>query len=349
MASTTFSEISQLLLTNYGPVVAQAFTQHGVKDGVVDPNSLFGLFQKYGRVRIGSGDGSDRYAKEWGVHYTSPSAASFGANDSYPTSTSESYNTAALEWKRVGISMEFDNLVRVAALATRGNIHPLTREFRAKLNAMVAAIETQLVSDGTGNSSKDITGALAFLSATNTYAGIDQTAASYWQAQLVNAAAASLAESHLQSVTRTLFNQGSIGPKTVMVMSATQWAKFVALYQAQIRIAAGGLGGSAVEPRYNNGIIDMPIHVVPSLSGSGLTDEIWILNMDDLELVFLDHTPQDEAPIAPDQRMAHSGVPFGVEQVYLNRDAKALMLKAYVQLSCTNPRNQGRIYGLATS
>lgn len=349
MASTSFAEISQLLLSNYGPVVAQAFTQYGVKDAVVDPNSFFGLLQKYGRVRVGSGDGSDRYAKEWGVHYATPSAASFGANDAYPSATSESYNTASLEWKRVGISMEFDNLVRVAGLASRGNIHPLTREFRGKLNALVAAIESQLVSDGTGNSSKDVTGALAFLAATNTYAGIDQTAASYWQAQLVNAFSASLAESMLQSATRALFNNGSIGPKSVMVMSSTQWAKFVALYQAQIRIAAGGLGGSAVEPRYNAGIVDLPIHIVPSLSGSGLTDEVWILNLDDIELVFLDHTPQDETPITADQRQSHSGVPFGVEQVYLARDAKALFLKAYLQLVCTNPRNSARIYALATS
>lgn len=346
--ATTFSEISQLLLTNYGPVVKQAFTQYGVKDGVVDPHSFFGLLQKYGRVRVGSGDGSDRYAKEWGVHYTTPSAASFGANDAYPSATSESYNTASLEWKRVGISMEFDNLVRVAGLASRGNIHPLSREFRGKLNALVAAIETQLISDGTGNSSKDITGAKAFLSASNTYAGIDQTAASYWQAQLVNASSATLTETHLQSVTQALFNNGGIGPNTVIVMSSTQWAKFVALYQAQIRTVPGGLGGSAVEPRFNTGIVDLPVHVIPSMSQSGFSDEIWILNMDDIELVFLDHTPQDESPVTEDKKVSHSGVPFAVEQVYLNRDAKALFLKAYCQLSCLNPRNQGMIYTLAT-
>lgn len=348
MASTSFSSVSQLLATNYGPVVAQSFTQFGVKDGLVAPNSFFGLLQKYGRVRIGSGDGSDRYAREWAVHYTTPSATSFGANDNYPAATSESYNTASLEWKRVGIPMEFDNLLRLTSLATRGNIHPLTREFRAKMNALISAIETQLVSDGTGNGSKDVTGALAFLSTTNTYATIDQNAASYWQARLVNAAAAALAESHLQSLTQTLFNNDGIGPNSVMVMSSTQWAKFVALYQAQIRIVPGGLGGSAVEPRYNNGIVDLPIYVIPSMSASGLTDEIWVLNMDDLELCFLDHTPQDESTVKPDQAVSKSGVPFGVEQVFLNRDAKALMLKAYPQLSCLNPRNQGRLYGLAT-
>lgn len=348
MSSTTFTEVANLIHTNYGPVVAQAFTQFGPENHVVAPNSFFGLLQRYNRVMIGSGDGSDRYAKEWAVHYATASAASFGANDAFPAASSESYNTASLEWKRVGISMEFDNLVRVAKVAARGDVRPLSREFNAKLKALVSAIETQLVSDGTGNSSKDITGALAFLSATNTYAGIDQNAASYWAAQVTNLSSATLAESHLNALTKTLWDNGSIGPNSAIVMSSTQWPKFTSLYSAQIRSTPGGLGSSAVEPRFSNGIVDLPIHVIPSMSVAGLTDEIWILNFDDLELHFLDHTPADELPVTPDDAISHVGVPFAVEQVYLNRDAKAIFLKAYPQLSCINPRNQGRLYGAAT-
>ena len=349
MAVTNFSDLSNILLSNYGPLIAQAFTEYGPGNQLMPVNSIMGRLAANGRIQIGSGDGSDRYAKEWGVHTTAFSAASYGANDAYPASVAPTFAQAQLEWKRLGIAMEFDNLVRLAgSAATRGNTNALSFEFQAKLKALIHALESQLATDGTGNSSKDVTGFLAFLSDSNTYATINQATASYWQAQLVNASAASLAKTNLQSIAKTLHDNGSIGPSTEIWMSATQWHKYTALYSSELRYAPGSVGGDAMAPRYSDGLVDLPIYVLPSMSAAGVVDEVWFVDLSSITLHLLDHSPADTVPVEADDEVTHEGVPVGVEAVDTGKDSKAIFVKCYPQLSCTNPRNNGRIYGLAT-
>ncbi|RMD62634.1 hypothetical protein D6833_06630, partial [Candidatus Parcubacteria bacterium] len=231
MAVTDFSSLANILLQQYGAVIRDALTQYGPGNQLLAARSIMGRLAAKGRTRVGSGNTSDRYAHEWAVHHATASAQSFGASDPYPAATQESYAVASLSWKRIGVSLEFDNLTRLAGRgAQRGGAHALSGELLAKLKALIHAIETQAASDGTGNSGKDLTGIKAFLSTSNTYAGIDQTTASYWRAKVVDAASASLAKSHLQSLVRQLFDAGAIGPNSEMWMSSTQWYKFSSLY-----------------------------------------------------------------------------------------------------------------------
>jgi len=349
MATTSFSDLSNIILTNYGELIAKAFTEYGPGNQMMPQNSIIGRLAANGRVQVGSGDGSDRYAKEWGIHTTAFSAASYGANDAYPASTAPAFAQAQLEWKRLGISMEFDNLVRLAQRGmTRGNTNAIGFEFQAKLRAMLHAIETQLITDGTGNSSKDITGFLAFLDNANTYAGINQATATYWQAQLEDAGSSALAKSNLQTLVKTLHDNGSIGPQTEIWMSATQWHKYTALYSAEIRYAPGGVGGDAMAPRYSDGLADLPIFVLPSLSTSGVDDEIWVVNLADITLHLLDHSPDDNVAVDGDTEVNYEGVPIGIEEVATGKDSKSIFIKCYPQLSCCAPRNQGKIYDLTT-
>ena len=131
-------------------------------------------------------------------------------------------------------------------------------------------------------------------------------------------------------------------------MSATQWYKYTALYSGDIRYAPGDTPGDALVPRYNDGLVDLPIYVIPSMSAAGINDEIWFVNPDCLTLHMLDHSPADSTPVEPDAEVNHEGVPVGIEQVSTGKDSKAIVLKTYSQLSCTNPRENGIIYGLAT-
>ena len=348
MATTTFTDLSAILLDKYGAVIAKAFTEYGPGNQLIPENSIMGRLAANGRVVIGSNDISDRYAKEWGVHTTAFTASSYGGSDSYPSSVAPSFATASLPWKRYGISMEFDNLVRVARAAARGNVNALNFEFQAKLKALISQIEKDLSGDGTANSSKVITGVKAFMSTSNTYAGINQSTSSYWQARIDDASAASLASSNLETIAKLLYDNNGIGPNSEIWMSSTQWPKFTALYSSNIRYTPGGMGGTSVEPRYVDGLVDLPIYIIPSLSQSATTDEIWFCNLDDLSLHFLDHTPQDTMPVDPDQEVLHEGVPVGIEQVETGKDSKALFLKSYCQLVCANPRNFGAIINLAT-
>ena len=99
-----------------------------------------------------------------------------------------------------------------------------------------------------------------------------------------------------------------------------------------------------MEPRYDNGIIDCPIHVLKSVEA----DEIWFVNTDELELRFLDHVPADQLSEIKDDQVMHEGMPIGFEQISTGSDKKAIALKAYVQLCCQNPYRTGALINLAT-
>lgn len=349
MAATSFTDLANILLTYYGKHIAKAFTEYGLGNQFMNENSIMARLAQKGRIFVGSDEVSDRYAKEWAVHTTAFSAAWFDTSDSFPSSTAPAFATASLEWKRAWITMEFDNLVRIANAVARGGIDKLTFEFQAKLKALINEIESKLSGDGTSPSTKVITGFKAFLATANTYAGIDQGANSYWRARITDASSAALSKStHLQAVAKALYDNSAVGPNSEIWMSSTQWEKFQALYNSQLRAVAGGEASDRIMPRYADGIVDLPIYVLPSLSQSATTDEIWFVNLDEISLHFLDHSPQDALVAEPDKEVMHEGVPVGIEEIETGKDTKALALKAYCQLVCLNPRNQGAIINLAT-
>lgn len=343
MATLSFSDLAALVLENYGGVVAQAFTQLGPGNSLLSKHSIMGAIAEAGNVMIGSGDTSDRYSHDWGVHTATATAASFGVNDAYPDATLESYNDAKLEWKRVGIPMKFDNLLRLAGRgSSRGNVNNIEREFMAKVKSVIAAIEAQLATDGTGNGGKDVTGFKAFLSAANTYATINQAAETYWQANIVAGGAAAVSKAMLQDLTKPLFDKGALDDSAELWMPSNQWYRFAALYTSMLRAQPGAVASDEIAPVYADGVVSLPIRIVQSMP----TTEIWCIKRSDITLKFLDHNPEDNVQVEPDQEMMHEGVPIGLEQVYQNKDQKSLMLKAYPQVGCEMPRNQGAITGL---
>lgn len=349
MATTTLTTLASVLLQQYGKTITQAFTLAGPGNTMVPQQSIMGRLIARNRVQIGGDGGPNSAMEEWGVYTTAPTAASFGQSDPYPASTPMPSVSASLPWKRVGIPMEVDNLLRlIDPTSFRGGASAISSEFETKIKAVISAIETQLASDGTGNGGLDITGCRAFLSAANVYAGINQAIAAYWQATVVPAGGGALSRTLLQAATSALFAKGALGPQSEMWMSATQWYKYTNLYLAQLRAsgqASGGMGGAGdyVPPVYTDGLAEIPIYVLPSVPAA----EVWVVNPDDLTLRFLDHTPQDAVPMSADRSVNREGVPIGIEEVYLGRDSKAIMIKAYGNLAAHNPRVHAALTGLA--
>ena len=54
MATTQFSDLSNILLGNYGNLIAKAFTEWGPGNQLIPENSIVGRLASKGRVSIGS-------------------------------------------------------------------------------------------------------------------------------------------------------------------------------------------------------------------------------------------------------------------------------------------------------
>lgn len=344
MAIMNQSSLANLLLDKYGALIVEGVTQYGPGNWLVPQQSIIGRLQSAGQVFIGGADGNDQYPREWGVHASAASAASFSVSDSWAAATNETYAQAKIGWKRVGITMEVDNIQRVMnAGGVRGSIHQVVNEFQTKVKALMSAAETQLASDGTGNSAKDLDGFKAFLSTGNTYAGIDQSANAYWRATVSAAGSASISDTLMQGVVSALFDKGAIGPQFEIWMGITQFQRFSNLHKDKIRYSAGDATTAPV-PYYSDGGVEAPIRLIQSVPNS----EVWFINLDDIELRFLPHQAQDELG-GGDTEVSRQGVPIGIEPLNTGKDTKGFAIKLYANLVCKNPRRQGALTDLATS
>lgn len=342
MAFMDQTSLANLLLDKYGALITSSLVQYGAGNWLVPEQSMMGRLQQAGQVFVGGADGNDQYPREWGVHAASPSGFSFEANDSYPAATNETYGQARLGWKRVGITLESDNLQRVLRNGgIRGQILPILQEFQAKTKSLISTVESQLFTDGTGNSGKDITGAKAFLSTTNTYAGIDQNANSWWRAAIDNASGAALSESLMQGVAATLFQRNAIGARFEIWMGIKQYQRFTNLFKDRLHFVPGGSTQAPI-PMYSDGGINAPVILLQNVPDT----EVWFVNLDELELRMLGHAASDELQ-NKDAEISRAGVPVGVEALYTGKDVKAFMLKVYANLVCKNPFHQGALINLA--
>ena len=344
MSTLSFSDISSILYENYGAKISEGITQEGPGNWMVPDQSFIGCLRAKGRVFIGGADGNDRHPREWGIHSSTATATSIDGDDNFPAATQEGYGEASLAWTRYAVTMEFDNLVRLATRknAARGQMSPITEDFKRKLKALVHDIEQGLATDGTGNSSKDITGFLSFLSASNTYAGLAQTGNTYWQAVVEAAGSAVLTRTHLRTMLGTLWDRGVLDDTSELWMPRQQWNRYVDLFADSIRFDNQGGSMEKAVPMYDDGVISAPIKVLPGVPST----EIWCVNLGETELRFLDHTPEDELNTIKDEEVMHEGIPVGFEQIETGKDKKAIALKAYVQLVNCTPRANGIITGL---
>jgi hypothetical protein len=344
MATLSFSSVPDILLENYGATIAEAITQQGPGNWLIPDQSYMGRLKAHGRITIGGADGNNRYPRDWGVHSATATSSSFGAGDSFPASTTESYDDALLDWKREAITMEWDNVTRLAAMgASRGGTNLISLDFEAKLKALIHGIEAKLFLDGTGNSGKDVDGARAWLSDSATYATIDQSANTFWQAVVSTLSGTpALTRDHMKTVIRSLWNRNVDFGSMEIWMDLRQFHAYQDLFDQDIQYSTSDSTAMGLAAVYNDGGISVPIFILKGVP----TDEIWFMDMGKQALHFLDHVPEDELG-DEDGQVMHEGIPIGLDALDQTTDTKKIVLKAYPQLVCEMPRNFGRITGLA--
>lgn len=344
MAQSDYAGLANAIMTNYGQVLANAFSQTGLdQDGLIHPLSMFGRVRDWGGVEIGPQDLQENNAFDWGIDDAAETGAvSYGASDSYTADTAENFVSMSLAWKRVGIPMSWDDLLAVTRTPLRNGANALDRRMTLKVQAILAKIETMMATDGTGNSSKDLTGFLAFLSATNTYAGQAQTGNTFWQASLVTAGTA-LAKSHFEDAVGALWDKKVLKPGSHEIwMSRQVWYDYVALYNPKVQTGPMDAGGDRVGMSYSDGNVEIPIYVLPSMTSG----EIWILDKAQTKLRFSDQTPTHGLPVEANEELMVQGVPLGIKYVPESKDTTSIWLRAYPQLGCLLPRNNAAIISI---
>lgn len=337
--SLDLADLSEILLTNFGPFIAEGITQRGPGNDAIQSNSLWGLLAKYGCIEIGAAQENATKPMDWAVHSSTQEAVSYGKNDAYGSYTPEGYDSAQLDWKRWGTPFAVDDLVSWALAkqggAVRGNADAIKNSIMRRLKALVDKGNAMLATDGTGNSSKDLTGFKAALAASGSYAGIALTE-TYW-APNVTAVGGPMTTSLMDSMFVSLEDDDGITDKLVIVMRRNQWHRWKNLFASKIEYRQGDGTGDALQPVWSDGDITANIEIV---SGGMPNNEIWFLNMGDIRLFLADQIPHSDLKSNADTIM-HQGIPIGVKPIYENTDISSLWFRIWGQLAFGNPRMHG--------
>lgn len=218
-------------LTTLAELIVQLYAGPWV-DALMKNTFLLTRLQEINEIKTGKGN-----AIRWPVRYSgNTSAASYGENDAAAGSGNQAAKQALLNWRfnRVEISISGQAL----AVGAGGGmvVDPLRFELENGLLDMQDKINTELMSDGTGNSNKDITGILAAFADSGTYAGLDRATYTWWKAY-VNANGGTpraLTEPLMRDVKSTVEDTRG-GRVTAIWTGSAQWYKYGDLFVAERR------------------------------------------------------------------------------------------------------------------
>jgi len=321
----TLTTLAQLIVTLYGDAFVEALTMN---------TFLLTRLSARGNVKTGRGKGID-----WPVRYAGNTAVgSYGEGEAAGGANQQAAKMAGLTWRfnRAEISVSGQAL---AVGATGGIlVDPLRFELDNGLRDMRVAINTQVMSDGTGNSGKDITGLQAAIADTGTYAGIDRSADTWWKAY-INANSGTpraLAESQMRDVKGTIEDRG--GMVSAIYTSSAQWYAYGDLLVAERRQTPTTLTGGYQALDYEG----VPVIKIPGYPSARMD----FLNEDHCEYQVL---PVSDGSVAGLRNViAVPGVPgFGILILGATRDSVDFWAIHYSQTVLRNPYLSGSVQDLS--
>jgi len=185
-------------------------------DAIGRKSALLGLFPRTFQV-----GGS---AIEWRVNYAgNTSAGSYGDGDSPTVAGKQAYLKASLAWRYNRVQIRVS---RQAMEQAAGNVSLIGDIYQNEIDLgtadLIDTMETQVMSDGTGNGSKDITGIQIAVSASGTYAGILRSTYTWWQSAITNISPP-LTEAMIKALGRTLRNTPRKANSTLFLCGPAVW------------------------------------------------------------------------------------------------------------------------------
>jgi len=257
----------------------------------------------------------------WPVRYAgNTSAGSYAEGDSGAGAGNQGFKKAFLTWKLNKVEVEVSGLAQ--AIGDNGGmiVPALRTELDLGLSDVRGNINTQLMSDGSGNSGKDITGLFAAIADTGTYAGLDRGSYTWWKSY-VNANGGTpraLSEELVRTVKSTVEARG--GRVTAIYAGSTQWYKYGDLLRA--------------ERRQQNPV--------------SLTGGYQALDFEGVPLIKVPGYPQSRMDFVDEALLEYVVLKdFEAKPMAKTKDSDVIWVTHYSQLVCRNPYRMGSLQDLA--
>jgi hypothetical protein len=322
------TDLADQVVKLYGPAFVTA---------IKTKSFVLSRFEAQGLVRGG------KPRINWQVNYAgNTSVGSYAEGDTADGSGKQSYHPAALEYKSVKAEIGLGGLTLATSEQGGTFIDMLRAELDNGVRDMRLSIEAQLLSDGSGNSAKDITGVYAAIAETGTYAGIDRSTHTWWKSYINDNSATprNLSEALIADVVDEVISRGADQAALEIWASPTQWRNFGALYKGERRQTPTRLSG---------GYMALDFEGVPVIRCPGYAST-------HMDVVDVSRFSYEMLPVTANSELARSlrnvvavpGMPgFGILLMGNTSDALEMWLIHYAQLVCSNPYVQGSITDLA--
>lgn len=143
-----------------------------------------------------------------------PTVRSVSEAETLDTTRVDTFDEATFEWKITAGTMSMTELEKAMNQGSGGKFDLLEAKLNNLEQSHRKALNEQICSDGTGNSSKDIGGLQYVISSTpttGTMGGINRATFSFWRNQQASGAKTSATFDNLRSVMRSQYNLASNG------------------------------------------------------------------------------------------------------------------------------------------
>ena len=345
MASETLTTLAEQLKNAVAPTFQEAFARPADPNTLGDINSLFQLVRSRGLINFGqydmTGAGGGDMAGRWLVKSaTGNTYSSFDSGEARPAGGTVTDALAVMAWKRIWAteSMRGDAYRASQGSAMwNGQSAWVTKTLDLFKDAL-DKIDTMIVGDGSGNSSKDWDGLdNALGSDTNSYAGINRTTAAnaYFRPFEVAGGSVDITKALLDSVHSTLVDTRAVN-YDVLLCSETQAEKLENLLDARRTNPSDIAPGM---PTYRG-------RPIVALRGCQ-NDVIYFAKMDNFRLQIQPWLP---GPLdgALAQGANINGLPVGLMVNDDNSDGASLTMGIEGNFFYLNPWESGWISALAT-
>lgn len=208
-ANSSFSELVTTTLKNYRRQLA---------DNITGQQALFFMLKELGFVE--EREGGETLVEPL-LTGTNSTVGSYDGYDILDTTPQEGISAAELNWKQIAGSISISGREEFQNSGSKTKVISLLEAKIRQLEiSMELEVNLQLYADGTGNSSKDLTGLAAAVEdggAWATYGGIDSNAQTFWRNQYADEGG-TLALASM----RTIFNQSSRGKSQPKIIITTR-------------------------------------------------------------------------------------------------------------------------------
>ena len=177
---------------------------HGVQDNIFKANALIFLLTR-NRGANSFRAGGNQIVQPL-MYAENTSRGSYSGYDLMDVTPREVLTDAAFDWKQVYVTISISGRERLINQGNAAQFSVLEQRIRNAEMSMQAELDTQVYTDGTGNSSKDVTGLALAVDSAGTYGGIARAAETWWSST-ETAAGGVITEGLLQA----LYNTVSLG------------------------------------------------------------------------------------------------------------------------------------------